>query len=310
MAPGHCSVCDSPAGERVRRLLLPGTLRKYPATAFLLGINFAAFLGMMVTTGSVVQFSALSLLRWGGNFGPATIGGEYWRLITASFIHAGILHIGINMWCLYALGPVCERVFGGLQTVAIYLLTGTVGFLSGLAHDPRMLAVGASGAIFGIAGTIVAGAKFGELSLSSAQKKTLIYVLIIFVVISFAGGGFSPGIDNMAPIGGFVSGLMIGFPLGSFARKHKLYQAGIFAASCVIVLIAGHQVIRSHRGEGLLYLANTAATLKDYGEAIQLLEQYRSIQPDDVEALISLGDLYSKTKQRDKAIHAYQHALE
>jgi rhomboid protease GluP len=254
-APAHCSVCDTQPASATR-LSLPSALRKYPATAFLLGINVAVFLCMMATTGSVVQFSAISLLRWGGDFGPATIGGEYWRLITASFIHAGIFHIGVNMWCLYALGPVCERVFGSLQTVAIYLLTGTSGLLCSLAHDPWILAVGASGAIFGIAGAIVAGAKFDELSLSSAQKKTLIFLAVIFLIIIFAGGRSNPGIDNMAHIGGFVSGLMIGFPLGRFAHKHRLYQIGIFAVSVAILLIAGHQVIRAHRAEVLQYRAD------------------------------------------------------
>jgi rhomboid protease GluP len=255
--PEYCSACGNPAGKRASKLFTRA-LREHAGTVSLLGVNIAVFFGMMVSTGNILQFSASSLLLWGGDFGPATISGEYWRLVTASFVHAGVLHIAVNTWCLYALGPVCERVFGRLQTVAIYLLTGTAGLLLSLAHDPRRLAVGASGAIFGIAGAVVAGAKFGELSLSSAQKKTLIYIVLIFFVISFAGGGPNSGIDNMAHIGGFISGLLMGFPLGRLTGKRKLYQAGVYAVSCLVLVLAGHQIIRSHKTEGLLYRANAA----------------------------------------------------
>jgi membrane associated rhomboid family serine protease len=306
--PLCCNDCGSPAGKR-RGKSVTHILREYPATTFLLSINIALFFGMTLTSGSIINFGATLLVRWGGDFGPATIAGDYWRLITASFIHAGFFHIGINMWCLYALGPICERVFGKLQTIAIYLLCGTSGLLLSLAHDPHTLAVGASAAIFGIAGSIVAGAKFSELTLRSAQKKTLIFIVVIFLVSSFAGGGSSSGVDNFAHIGGFISGLVIGFPLGGFAHKRKIYQAGIFAVTSLLILVAGHRVVHSYRAEGLLYRASTATALKNYGEAIHYLENYRSIHPDDLQTLVWLGDLYSTTNQRDKATGAYQHAL-
>lgn len=309
IAPVLCDICAGVAGKRARKSLLTGTLRDYPATAFLLAVNIAMFIGMAVNGVSLINPNWTALLKWGGDFGPFTLGGEYWRLITATFLHAGIIHIGMNMWCLHYLGPICERVFGRLQTIGIYLLTGIGGWLLSLAHDPRALSVGASGAIFGIAGALVAGAKFGELSLTYGQKKALISTVVSFLVISFAYGGFSPGIDNMAHIGGFVSGLLLGLPLGGFARKHKLYQVGIFAVSCVIFFAAGRQLVQDHGAEGLLARANAATQHKDLPKAIRLLEKYRAAQPDDVEALTWIGDLYSATDQRDKAAEAYQHAL-
>jgi len=309
IAPVLCDACAGVAGKKARKSLLTGTLRDYPATTLLLAINVAVFLLMSVTGVGLISPNWTALLKWGGDYGPFTLGGEYWRLITATFLHAGIIHIGMNMWCLYYLGPICERVFGRLQTIGIYLLTGIGGWLLSLAHDPTGLSVGASGAIFGIAGALVAGAKFGELSLTHGQKKALISTVVSFLVISFAYGGFSPGVDNMAHIGGFVSGLLLGLPLGGFARKHKVYRMGIFAVSCVIFFAAGHQLVNDHGAEGLLARADAASEHKDFLKAIRLLEQYRTVQPDNVDTLTWLGDLYSATDQRDKAAAAYERAL-
>ncbi|HET9791393.1 MAG TPA: rhomboid family intramembrane serine protease [Candidatus Angelobacter sp.] len=309
IAPVLCDPCAGVAGKKARKSLLTGTLRDYPATTLLLAINIAVFIAMTIAGVGLINPNWNSLLNWGGDYGPFTLGGEYWRLITATFLHAGIIHIGMNMWCLYYLGPICERVFGRLQTIGIYLLTGIGGWLLSLAHTPDGLSVGASGAIFGIAGAIVAGAKFGELSLRQGEKKALISSVVSFLIISFAYGGFSSGVDNMAHIGGFVSGLLLGLPLGGFARKHKLYQVGIFAVSCAIFFAAGHQLVQDHGAKGLLARADAANERKDYRKAIRLLEKYRTDQPDDVDTLTWLGDLYSATDQRDKAAEAYQHAL-
>lgn len=309
IAPVLCDPCGGVAGKRARKSLFTGTLRDYPASALLLAINIGVFLAMAATGSSMFNPNWNALVKWGGDYGPFTVGGEYWRLITASFLHAGIVHIGLNMWCLYYLGPLCERVFGKIQTIAIYLMTGIGGWLLSEAHDPQRLSVGASGAIFGIAGAMLAGAKFGELSLTYGQKKALISTTVSFLIISFAYAGFSQGVDNMAHIGGFVSGLIIGLPLGGFARKRKLYQAGIFTAVSIIFFTAGHQLVRDHGAEGLLSRADAATEQKDYPKAIRLLEKYKSIRADDVDALTWLGDLYAQSNQDEKAAVVYQEVL-
>lgn len=309
VAPVLCDSCAGVASKRARRSLFTGTLRDYPASALLLAINIGVFLGMTATGVSVINPTGSALLKWGGNYGPYTTGGEYWRLVTAAFVHGGIIHIIFNIWCLYTLGPICERVFGRVQTIAIYLLTGIGGSLLSIAYDPLRLSVGASGALFGIAGAVIAGAKFGELSLTAGQKKALISSMASFIVISFVWGGIRDSVDNMAHLGGFVSGLMIGLPLGGFARKHKLYQVVVFAVTSVVLVAAGRELVQTHGAEGLLYRADAAIKKHDHGKAILLLERYRTIKPDDDETLVWLGDLYSATDQRDKAAEAYQHAL-
>lgn len=264
---------------------------------------------MLLTGGSIFDPGWDSLIRWGGNFGPYTTGGEYWRLASAAFVHGGIIHILFNMWCLYSLGPLSERLFGKWQTICIYLLTGVGGSLLSIAYDPMRLSVGASGAIFGIAGALLAGLKFGNLSISAGQKRAIITSMITFAVLNFSLGAARNSVDNMAHLGGFVTGLLVGLPLGAFARNHKLYQLGTVLATALVLFAGGRELVRDHGAKGLLYRAEAATKHRDFPKAIQLLEKHRLLRPDDVNALTWLGDLYSATDQRDKAAEAYEHAL-
>jgi rhomboid protease GluP len=195
-----------------------GVVSKFPATTTLLVINIAVFIGMIVTGGSLESFSHEQVMRWGANNGPFTIGGEYWRLITAGFVHANILHIAFNMWGLWNLGHLSERLFGKWQTAAIYLLTGIGGALLSIAYDHHRSEVGASGAIFGIAGAILVGIKFGDVTMSAAEKRATISSLVLVIILNF-GMGMSGNIDNICHLGGFITGLMVGLPLGAFRPR-------------------------------------------------------------------------------------------
>src|SRR5262249_41615144 len=96
-----------------------------------------------------------NLLHWGANYGPDTLGGQYWRVITSCFLHIGIIHLLLNMWCLWSLGRLLERLVGPATTVGVYLVTGVGAALLSLSWDPMRVSAGASGAIFGIAGTLI-----------------------------------------------------------------------------------------------------------------------------------------------------------
>jgi len=139
-----------------------GSLGSYPVTTLLMAINILAY---------VVDFvPGLNLRNWGINYGPYTLSGQYWLYSPPAFLHANLFHIGMNMWCLWSLGRLSERLFGKWQTFAIYMITGVGGALLSIAYNPQRAELGASGAVFGIVGAVIAGVKFGDLNISAGES--------------------------------------------------------------------------------------------------------------------------------------------
>lgn len=206
-----------------------------PATYVLCGINCAVYLAMVLSGVSFWDPTLAQLIHWGGNNGAYVIaGGQWWRLITAMFVHVGIIHIATNIWCLWNLGLLAEPLMGRFGVVAAYLMTGFAGNLlsimvhPGVAHglhnsliivDPFRTGAGASGAIFGLAGVLIVLLKSPLLPLPKGELNRLRRSVIFFAFINLAIGlytvvGPSPiRIDNMAHLGGFLSGLALGLPL-------------------------------------------------------------------------------------------------
>ena len=311
VAPVLCDRCAGVATGRARRTMASGTLRDFPATTALLAINLTVFVGMVVTGAGLLDFDPRATARWGGNVGPWTLNGDWWRLVTAGFVHGGLIHLAFNMWCLLSLGQLSERLFGKLQTFFIYLLTGVGGALLSIAHDPRHQEVGASGAIFGIAGALLAGVKFGNLAISAGEKRAVTSSMIFFVGVNFVLGAGILGrnIDNFCHLGGFITGLLLGVPMGGFARRHKLYQWATLAVTAGILIFGYQELAQKYGIPEQLKQAQIALDQKNFPQAIQLLEQFTNSNPDNDNVWTILGELYVETNQRDKAVDAFQHAL-
>jgi rhomboid protease GluP len=198
-----------------------------PATYALVGINCVVYLAMILSGVSWNNPSIQDLLRWGANAGPyVLIGHQWWRLVTAAFVHAGPLHIATNMWCLWNLGLLGEPLLGPLGTLAVYVLTGAAGNLLSVAVHPGVpngpsgiVGVGASGAVFGLAGVLIVLLKSPLLPVPPAELRQLRRSVINFAILNFVFGAstlFFPSvvrIDNMAHLGGFLCGLALGVPL-------------------------------------------------------------------------------------------------
>lgn len=307
VAPVLCDRCAGVATGRARRNMSMATVSKFPATMTLLVINVAVFIAMIATGGSLESFSGEQLIRWGANYGPLTIGGEYWRLVTAGFVHANILHIAFNMWGLWNLGRMSERLFGKWQTSLIYLLTGVGGALLSIAYNHHRLEVGASGAIFGIAGAILAGIKFGDVAMSAAEKRATVSSLVLVIILNF-GMGMGGNIDNMCHLGGFVAGLMVGLPLGAFTRKGAL-QAATLAITAAVMAAGFRELVETNGAESQKEAAILAWQQKDYARATRFLEKYTTARPQDDVGFVMLGEAYLSNQQPDKAIGALEQAL-
>jgi membrane associated rhomboid family serine protease len=300
VAPVLCDRCAGVATGRARRSMALSGMGHYPVTTLLLAINLVAYLADMVP--------GINLRDWGLNYGPLTLSGEYWRLFTAGFLHSGIFHIGINMWCLWSLGRLSERLFGRWQTFAIYMVTGVGGALLSIAYNPHRAELGASGAIFGLVGAVMAGVKFGDLNISTGEKRSIFSSVVVFAVLSFTFG-MSGGVDNMCHLGGFLTGLLIGLPMGAFARNNKLLQLGTLIVISGVIAAGGRELVQTNGAEAQKTAAGLAWQEKDYAKAARLLEKYTVAKPDDDIGLIMLAEAYESNNQPNKAIGALEQAL-
>jgi len=303
VAPVLCDRCAGVATGKARRSMAISGLGRYPVTAGLVAINVIAFV--------LQQVPGLDLTFWGMNIGPLTLTGQYWRLFTAGFLHGGIIHIALNMWCLLSLGRLSERLFGKWQTFAIYMLTGVGGALLSIAYDPMRNELGASGAIFGIVGAVMAGVKYGDLNISTGEKRAIFSSVVSFAVLNFVLGMSNAfgNIDNMCHLGGFVSGLLVGLPLGAFARRHQLLQLATVAVTGLVLFAAGRELVQTHSASAQKGIAKLAERQGDFRTAAQYMEAYAKGNPQDDQALLDLGKYYVLMNERDNAVNAFQRAL-
>jgi rhomboid protease GluP len=176
---------------------------------------------------SATNPSVQELVRWGANFGGYVLTGQWWRLLTAAFVHVGILHLATNMWCLWNLGLLGEPLLGPFGLVAVYVLTGVAGNLLSTAIHPQIVGAGASGAVFGLAGVLILLLKTRLLPVAPEEVRRLRKSVIYFALLNFVIGGTSMflrtsiQIDNMAHLGGFLCGLALGGPLVPRIGKAK-----------------------------------------------------------------------------------------
>jgi len=176
------------------------------AIAWYMTASASAQLGAAPSMGGV---SGEVLLRLGAKSAHIFV-GQWWRLVTAIFLHAGLLHVGFNLWCIFDLGPEVEALFSTPKFIVLYLTTGVVGFLLSLWWSPFGLSVGASGAILGLIGILI-GVSFHHGHLGKAYRGQLWRWVIYIFVFGLLSGLFGFGLDNAAHAGGLVSGLLLGY---------------------------------------------------------------------------------------------------
>jgi rhomboid protease GluP len=175
-------------------------------TKLLIGINVGVWLLNVVTGVDPMAPRSADLLAWGGNMWPYTM-NQPWRLLTATVLHGGLLHLGFNMWALWDTGRIVERFYGNIQFALIYLVAGTFGSLASLFFAARTgVSIGASGAIFGVVGALLAALFTKHDKLPSELVASLRTSTVVFVGFSLFMGFTSSHIDNSAHIGGLVSG--------------------------------------------------------------------------------------------------------
>lgn len=215
-------------------------------TQILVGINVAVFIAMAMAGVSLSAPTLQQLLQWGANFGPLTLRGQWWRLVTYMFVHEGIFHIGFNMWCLWDLGALCESLYGPWTYLALYFISGIAGGLASVGWHPTILSVGASGAIFGLAGALIASFKLGEFSLPRTAISPVLRSVVVFVAFNLFLGFVSTVTDNAAHLGGLLAGAMIGALVALVAPDHRAKGKRVLALMLAAAVVAGGWLWLAH----------------------------------------------------------------
>lgn len=289
-------------------------------TWILLAIILVVFAAETLAGGST---NIEVLVRMGAKVTPLIADGEYWRLLTSMFLHIGIMHLAFNAYALVILGTELERLYGPGRFLAIYLFSGLFGSLASYAFNDS-LAAGASGAIFGLIGALAAFFLAHRERLGSYGRSRLANIAFL-VAINLFFGFTQPGIDNLAHIGGLLSGLALGWALApqyqldpvrlEVRDRNQVRRYWPALAVAAVALVGGtalatlfHQdSARSH-----LFRGQQAIEREAWAEAAAEFEQALEGDPDlaDATTYFYLGLAYNYLGELEKAAEAYESALD
>jgi rhomboid protease GluP len=210
--------------KAMKNVLNPHDAKPVVAIAILV-INALLFIVMVASGVPLMNPDADIIFKWGGNYGPVTMTDEPWRLLTSVFVHIGVIHILFNSYALYIVSVTLEPMLGKLRFLAAYLCTGVLASLASVwwHADEPLVSAGASGAIFGLFGVILA--LLSTKLIPREARASLFQGIGVFVLYNLLYGLKSKGVDNAAHIGGLLAGLAIGY-LYYFQLKKEVSQDG------------------------------------------------------------------------------------
>ncbi|HUO28512.1 MAG TPA: rhomboid family intramembrane serine protease [Bryobacteraceae bacterium] len=245
-----CPYCHERVGARAIDVREPGAIlggliphARFVTTIILL-INFGLYLATVLFSersgqgGGFFSIDGQTLFAFGAKYRAAIIGyGQWWRLVTAGFLHGGLLHIGMNSWVLFDVGPQVEDIYGGSRLIVIYLVGSVFGFLLSTFWT-NALSVGASAGIMGLIGAMIALGVHHRHSPAAVAMRSMYIRWAVYVLIL----GVLPGlhIDNAAHIGGLAGGFGVayiaGTPQVAKAWTERLWR--VAATACVVITAA------------------------------------------------------------------------
>lgn len=208
----RCPECAGDSTKVRRPAFAAGASSAAPATVALIAINVVAFLVQILFGGG--GFGGFGSVYRDGALSSGAVGdGEWWRVITSGFLHADLIHLGLNMLVLFFLGRVLEPMIGTPRFVAVYLVSLVAGSLGALLlTDPSSLTVGASGAIYGVFGaTLLIARERGH----DALLQQLGFWLVLNLVLTFS----RPGISIGGHLGGLAAGALAGMLVIAVERR-------------------------------------------------------------------------------------------
>ena len=247
-------------------------------TPAIVAINVAVFVIMIASGVHIWSPEIAALVDWGANFGPRTTGGEPWRLFTSMYLHIGILHIAMNMFVLWQAGRLVERLVGNASFALMYTLSGLAGSIASVAYQPTAVSAGASGAVFGVFGCLVAiyltRRRADSISVKAIERAG--GGAVAFIGYNLVIGANIEGIDMAAHvgglIGGFVCGLVLSLPLTLDGKARRTRRAIVLAVGGCVVLAASAAALPSVTDltDDLAAFADVeSAVIDTYNDAIE-----------------------------------------
>jgi rhomboid protease GluP len=199
-------------------------------TVIILLINTGLYLATSLYStnsghGNFMSLDGQTLYLFGAKFGPAIAAGQWWRLVTAGFLHGNLLHILMNSWVLFDLGAQVEELYGGARMLVFYFISSVAGFYLSALWRPEALSVGASAALFGMVGAMIALGTRYRSSMGDMVRSVYLRYLVYLLIFSLL-----PGVDMAAHLGGlaggFVSAYVAGTPKYEGSGQEKLWRIG------------------------------------------------------------------------------------
>jgi len=288
--------------------------RNFVVTNTLLAINIAVYLWMVLFRHvSPTSPGTDQVIHFGGNFGPLTLSTEPWRLVTAMFVHIGFLHLLANMMGLFVLGRLAESLYGRWAYLATYFLAGIAGSFGSILWNPLGVSAGASGAIFGIAGALIATFLVGKLPLPKESIRYLLFTLVAFAGFDLLYGVWKEAVDNAAHFGGLFAGLLLGLLLGHHlgpSPSAKAFRERLLFAALLVLVLFGGFVWRKDSYVADVERARLLIARGGLDEAIRQLEVAVSHRPNEAYLLNMLGEAYTKKGNFPKAEQEYRRVTE
>ncbi|NLC43177.1 MAG: rhomboid family intramembrane serine protease [Clostridiales bacterium] len=257
---------DPMEGEYQQRFFVNLDRRRPYITYILLGLNILAYL-IMTLAGYIYQLNqGEQLILFGAKVNILIAYGQYWRLLTAMFLHIGIVHLFFNSYALYIYGPIVESLFGKAKFLVVYIVSGLTGSLLSYMFS-LSISAGASGAIFGLMGSL----------LYLRQRNRDIFQRVfgsrLFVIIGFNlfYGFTSTGIDNWGHIGGLVGGYLVANAIGLYKEPILQFKKVIIWILLFLLFVFGIRY-----GEGK-YMVETKPrpSIPTQGESIKTGNSYK-----------------------------------
>ncbi|MCD6289816.1 MAG: rhomboid family intramembrane serine protease [Anaerolineae bacterium] len=256
------------------------------------------------STGAL-EVSTDVLITFGAKVNTLIAEGQFWRLVTANFLHVSLFHLLFNAYALWQLGVEVERVYGRSRFLVIYLLSGVYGATASYAFG-GYLSAGASGAIFGLVGTLVAYFLHHR-ELFGRRGRAYLSNMLVIVVVNLFIGVTSPGIDNWGHIGGLVSGFLLGYGLVPIYAPPQYLSVGFpirlrdinpltrrvvvvgVALVMLVAMVVGVTAWRQDSADMLLLRGQRALDAGDWGTAESFLSRAAQKAPDRADVHFYLG---------------------